>query len=283
MVAILLSTYNGELYLKEQIESYFRQTYKDWQLFVRDDGSKDKTIEILKEYRDKYPHKVHILDDIRSNMGPGESFMHLLELVDAAYYMFSDQDDVWLDDKIKKTLSRLQKMEEQYGVDTGIGVFTDLTVVNDKLRVLMPSLWKGDNRHPEYVNDFYKQWTNRHASYGCTQMFNKAAKKLVLPYKQFEGVMGAHDNWVEYILIKRGKYGFINAPTILYRQHGANVVGVNGGMSYLSSVKEVFKKPTLLFQKLIKDYRRTRLMPFHVSFPKVLWYRFYQSVLAIIK
>ena len=283
MVAILLSTYNGELYLRDQIDSFFRQTYKNWQLFARDDGSKDSTVAILKEYGDKYPHKVHLLMDNGLNIGAGESFMHLLALVDAEYYMFSDQDDVWLDNKIEITLSKVQDLEKRYGADTGIGVFTDLTVVDEKLHVLMLSLWAGDNRHPEYVGNFYKQWTNRHASYGCTQMFNKSAKEMVLPYKQFEGVMGAHDNWIEYILIKQGKYDFINTSTILYRQHGANVVGINGGKSYFSAICEIVRKPTLLFQKLAKDYKRTRLMPFYVSYPKVLWYRFYQSILAIIK
>lgn len=102
--------------------------------------------------------------------------MHLLDVVDADYYMFSDQDDVWMSDKIERTLSKLLELERKYGNDKGIGVFTDLTVVDSNLHVLMPSLWKADNRHPEYVYSFYKQWTNRHASYGCTQMFNKATK-----------------------------------------------------------------------------------------------------------
>jgi len=72
MIAILLSTYNGELYLREQIESFFTQTNQDWQLFVRDDGSKDNTIEILIEYALKYPKKIHIVNDIEYNIGAGE-------------------------------------------------------------------------------------------------------------------------------------------------------------------------------------------------------------------
>ncbi len=282
MVAILLSTYNGAKYLREQIESFFAQTHKDWQLFARDDGSKDNTISILKEYEQKYPDRIHVVDDVRNNLGAGESFMYLVKIIDADYYMFSDQDDVWMDTKIQVTLTKIQEMETQFGTNTGIGVFTDLTVVDSNLQTLMPSLWKGDNRHPEYVYNFYKQWTNRHASYGCTQMFNKAAKDLVLPYRQFDSVMGAHDNWVEYILIKLGKYDFVDTPTILYRQHGSNVVGANYGKTYSSDIKEIMNKPISLFTKLKKDYNRAKLMPFHVSFIKVLWYRIYQTLLAII-
>lgn len=276
-----MSTYNGGQYLREQIESFFAQTNKDWQLFVRDDGSKDNTVEILTEYAQKCPQQIHIVDDVKENLGAGQSFMHLLEVTDADYYMFSDQDDVWMPDKIERTLRKLQEVESLHPSDA-VGVFTDLTVVDKDLNVLMPSLWKGDNRHPEYTRDFYKQWVNRHATYGCTQMINRAAKKIVFPYKQFEGVMGAHDNWVEYILIKHGKYDYLDEPTILYRQHGTNVVGANFGHSYKDETREMVKNPKALLGKLKKDYKRTKLMPFSVSYAKVIWYRIYQSILSII-
>lgn len=282
MVAILMSTYNGGQYLREQIESFFVQTNKDWQLFARDDGSKDNTVEILSEYAQKYPQQIHVVDDVRENLGAGQSFMHLLEVTDADYFMFSDQDDVWMPEKIERTLRKLQEVESQYPGEA-VGVFTDLTVVDKNLSILMPSLWKGDNRHPEYTRNFYKQWVNRHATYGCTQMINRAAKSVVLPYRQFEGVMGAHDNWVEYILIRLGKYDYLEESTILYRQHGTNVVGANFGHTIKDETREMALHPKVLFGKLLKDYRRTKIMPFHVSYAKVLWYRIYQSVLSIVK
>jgi len=196
--------------------------------------------------------------------------------------MFSDQDDVWMDNKIDKTLSKLKELELKYGTNIGIGVFTDLTVVDSELSVLMPSLWAGDGRDPKYIYNFYKQWTNRHASYGCTQMFNKATKSLVLPYKQFRGIQGAHDNWVEYILIKKGKYDFLNTSTVYYRQHGRNVIGVNIGRSYYNDISDILKNPLSLYLKIKKDYERIKLMPFYISIVKVLWYRSYQSFEAII-
>lgn len=281
MIAILLSTYNGGDFLKEQIDSFLIQTIVDWQLYIRDDGSRDNTIDILKDYTEKYPNKIHFINDVQCNLGAGNSFMYLLDVVDADYYMFSDQDDVWMPDKIERTFTKLLELERKYGNDKGIGVFTDLTVVDSNLNILIPSLWKADDRHPEYVYDFYKQWTNRHASYGCTQMFNKAAKKIVLPYRQFRGVQGAHDNWIEYILIRNGIYDFLDSPTIYYRQHGNNVVGANLGHSYYDDLYDIIKKPTNLYRKLRKDYERIKLMPFNVSITKVLWYRFYQSVAAI--
>lgn len=283
MIAILMSTYNGSLFIKEQIESILKQTNKDWSLYIRDDGSTDDTRMILQEYAKKNPNKIYLLRDKFMNMGAGRSFMHLLKVVDADYYMFCDQDDVWIEDKIERTYLYLRNLEQKYGENTAIGVFTDLTVVDINLIVLMPSLWKGDNRNPDFVHNFYKQWTNRHASYGCTQMFNHAAKKLVLPYRQFEGIMGAHDNWVEYILIKKGIYDYIDESTILYRQHGTNVVGANFGHSYKDDIHEIFHDPILLWEKIVKDYKRMKIMPFHVSLSKVLWYRIYQSIEALIK
>lgn len=282
MIAILMSTYNGGQYLREQIESFFAQTNKNWQLFIRDDGSKDNTIDILKEYAQKHPQQVHIVNDIKENLGAGQSFMHLLDVTDAEYYMFSDQDDVWMPDKIERTLNKLKEIEKLYPGEA-VGVFTDLTVVDKDLNVIMPSLWKGDNRHPEYTRNFYKQWVNRHATYGCTQMINRKAKELVFPYHQFEGVQGAHDNWIEYILIKLGHYDYLGEPTILYRQHGTNVVGANFGHNYREEVSEMAHNPKALFGKLIKDYKRIKQMPFPVSVTKVLAYRIMESIVALLK
>jgi len=283
MVAILVSTYNGGKYIAEQLDSLLSQTYKDIKVFIRDDGSSDSTNSILNEYVINYPEKVIFYDSLGSNLGAGKSFMRLLQITVADYYMFCDQDDVWMPDKVEKTLHKAQTLEQEYGAETPIGVFTDLMVVDSSLNVLMPSLWKGDNRHPEYTTDFYKQWINRHATYGCTMLINNAAKEIVLPYRQFEGVIGAHDAWVEYILIKKGVYRYIDEPTIYYRQHGTNVIGANMGITYKDEVNGFIGHPINLFRKLRKDYRRTRIMPFRVSFVKVLWYRICQSFLSLIK
>lgn len=282
MIAILMSTYNGSQYLREQMESFFVQTNKDWQLYARDDVSKDSTVEILMEYAQKYPQQIHIVDDVKDNLGAGLSFMHLLEIIDADYYMFSDQDDVWMPDKIERTFKKMQEIESQYPGEP-VGVFTDLTVVDKDLNILMPSLWKGDNRHPEYTHNFYKQWVNRHATYGCTQMINRVAKGLVLPYHQFEGVQGAHDNWVEYVLIKKGHYDYLDETTILYRQHGSNVVGANFGHTIKEETQKMTKHPIFLLKKIHKDYKRMKQMPFYVSFLKVLWYRIHESIMASFK
>lgn len=280
MVAILISTYNGANYISPQIESIISQSYKDWVVYIRDDGSSDATKEIIKNYSVRYPNKI-IVDEDNNNLGAGKSFMHLLEVTEADYYMFCDQDDVWMSDKIERTLKKAQEMEQTFGKVSPIGVFTDLMVVDQNLNIIMPSLWKGDNRHPEYIHNFYKQWTNRHAAYGCTMLFNRAAKNIMFPFRQFEGVMGAHDTWIEYNLIKRGHWDYLDEPTIYYRQHTSNVIGANMGKTYKDEVNYNVSHPLDLFKKLVKDYKRTKTMPFKIYYPKVLWYHIYQSIRSL--
>lgn len=279
MIAILMSTYNGEKYLREQIESFFSQTFKDWKLFIRDDGSKDNTQSIISEFARKYPEQIFLIDSAPADKGVGESFMHLLRVVDAEYYMFSDQDDVWMPQKIEHTFNKLMALEKQHGNGIPIGVFTDLCVTDEKLNVLMPSLWRGDNRNPELIRDFYIQWTNRHCIYGCTLMLNRAVKSVVFPYHQALGLI--HDVWIEYILIHEGVYDYIDEPTIFYRQHGDNAIGANFGHSNKSETEKIIKNPLKLIPLLRKDYLRARMMPFHVSYLKILYYRIKQSLKAI--
>lgn len=98
-----MCTYNGERFLKEQLDSLFCQSFDDFIIYVHDDGSKDKTLEILNSYINQYPQKIVLMDDPIKHRGAGSSFMWLLENVESQYYMFCDQDDVWLPSKIEHT------------------------------------------------------------------------------------------------------------------------------------------------------------------------------------
>src|ERR1700744_365701 len=100
-ISILLSAYNGERFLKDQIESILAQTNKNWILYIRDDGSKDGTIGIVNFYAERYPHQIIKIEDNAGNLKSAGSFMHMLNNVSSEYYMFCDQDDVWLPFKIE--------------------------------------------------------------------------------------------------------------------------------------------------------------------------------------
>ena len=150
MIAILMSTYNGERYLREQIDSLLSQTNKDWILYIRDDGSTDGTVLIVKEYEREYPYKIVLLEDGLGNLGSGCSFMQLLSSVNSDYYMFCDQDDVWLSDKIEKTYLKLRTMESE-DIGKSVVVFTDLYIVDKSLNIISNSLWEKCHRNPQNV------------------------------------------------------------------------------------------------------------------------------------
>lgn len=218
MVAILMATYNGEKYVASQIESIIGQTYKDWSLYIRDDGSRDKTAKIISSYAKKY-YNIHVIDDEYDNNGAKWNFMHMLELVDEEYYMFCDQDDVWLPDKIEKSLNRLKKIERK---GCPALVCCDLRVVDQSLNVIYESYWKYMKLRPSFlVNKKYAISCNLFT--GCTMMFNKEAKKISFPVSES---MMLHDYWVGLnVIAHKGNISAINETLILYRQHSTNVCG----------------------------------------------------------
>lgn len=232
MINILLATYNGEKYLKEQFDSLFTQTYQDFKILVRDDGSNDKTIEIIKEYEIKYPNKFELIEDDLGNLGSSKSFMKLLEHSDNDYLMFCDQDDVWLPNKIETSLQKLKELEKEHGKDIPLLVFTDLQVVDVNLNILEKSFWSYQKLIPNISKD-WKKLLAQNVITGCTIIMNKKAKEVSLP---FTLKIMIHDQWIGVNVSKYGKIGYINEQTIFYRQHGKNVAGAhNYGFKYLKN------------------------------------------------
>ena len=129
-IDILMATYNGEKYLKEQIESILNQTYKNIRLIISDDASKDSTPQILEEYRKK-DSRIEIYLN-KENRGVVKNIEFLLEKVEDEFYMLADQDDVWLPLKVEKSIETLKKQNADL-------VFGDLEVVDEKLETLYPS------------------------------------------------------------------------------------------------------------------------------------------------
>ena len=135
-IAILMATYNGEKYLREQIDSLLSQSYCDWTLYIQDDGSKDATLDIIKSYDDE---RIVLVDVGLTRQGAGMNFMSLLNMVESEYYMFCDQDDVWFGDKIEKELVRMKEIEREQGTKTPIIMHTDRTHTDAELNVRLKS------------------------------------------------------------------------------------------------------------------------------------------------
>ena len=234
-IAILLSTYNGELYVSSLIDSILNQTYQDFTLYIRDDGSKDETVSILEKYNSKSEHIV-LLNTDGQNMGSKYSFLYMLKIIESDYYMFCDQDDIWLPNKIEDTFVCLQQNERLYGTNTSITVHTDLCVVDQNLNILYPSYWeqcKISDRMPHTL----KYLAHYNDITGCTQMFNKAA---VLNSKYLFGLKlpkNVYHDWLLAVNVAhaKGKIIALNKRTILFRRHQTNeTIAVKPHLSFMS-------------------------------------------------
>jgi len=220
-VEILLATYNGAHYLQEQLDSLLAQTYANWCLLIRDDGSTDATPTILAGYQKKFPSRIKIVPNDRVNLGASGNFAALLAEAAADYLMFCDQDDVWHPDKIKRTLAEMRRLEKLHGIAIPMLVHTDLTVVDEALRSVADSLWRLQHSDPIGGKELNRLLVQNVAT-GCTVMINRALRDLALPVPP-EAVM--HDWWLALVAAGFGEIGQVTMPTVFYRQHGANDVG----------------------------------------------------------
>jgi glycosyltransferase involved in cell wall biosynthesis len=221
-VEIALATYQSEKYLRAQLSSLFGQSYQDFSILVADDGSTDGTVEILNEYANKYPGRVKLLHFQERAGSACRNFSRILDAARSNYVMFCDHDDVWLSDKIQASLSRMTDLEAEFGAEMPILVHTDLSVVDADLQMKFPSFAELERLSPHKTG--FRELLVQNNVTGCTMLMNRALYRLARPIP-FNAPM--HDWWIALVASFFGKISFIAHPTILYRQHGANTVGVS--------------------------------------------------------
>ncbi|WP_218914883.1 glycosyltransferase family 2 protein [Thermodesulfobium narugense] len=214
-----MSTYNGEKYLREQIDSILNQTYTDWRLIIRDDGSTDKTLQIIEEYVKKFSEKINLIKDNKKHLGPQMSYFELLNHSSAEYIMFCDQDDFWLPYKIETTLTKMKDLERIYP-NKPVLVHSGLKVVDENLRVISDSFWKYQKLNPN-LKSLCNLLIQNNVT-GCTIMINKKLKNFL---KVFPQNMIMHDWWIALVASAFGTIGHIDEPLVLYRQHDRNDTG----------------------------------------------------------
>jgi glycosyltransferase involved in cell wall biosynthesis len=218
-VAILMCTYNGEAFLAEQIDSIERQDYKNWTLFVNDDGSKDATLDILKAYQKKWGvKKLHI------RKGPQKGFcQNFLQIIrdkkiHADLYFLCDQDDVWLPHKLSHTIKKMLKLDAS---KPNLYCARTTYVSSDAKRILGQSdLFQ---RPPSFKNAIVQSIAG-----GNTMAFNNRLKAAIQRSHDIDVV--SHDWWL-YIMneLMGGKTLYDIESTILYRQHSRSLIGANTG------------------------------------------------------
>ena len=235
MIHILLATYNGASYLRQQLDSIFTQSHSEFRLYVCDDNSTDKTYSILKEYESRYPEKIFISKS-ENRLGAAANFLALLENSDAEYIMFADQDDVWDERKVEYSLKCMRSMEAKYGKDFPLLIHSDLRVVDEELKTINKSLASFLKINARRKRLSYLLVEN--VVTGSTVMINKALKtKVKLSDKCF-----MHDWWLALTATCFGKIGYINKALNLYRQHSQNVLGVRDIYSFSAFFTDRIKR-----------------------------------------
>lgn len=219
-IDILMATYNGEKYIKQQIDSILNQTYQEWRLLIRDDGSTDNTRDIILHYVQQYPEKIQIVHSGRQNIGVVRNFRELIKCADNSYVMFCDQDDIWKKNKIQDTILEMQDIERK-NQKAPILIFSDLVVIDSGERVISESFVKRNNFQVENIQLARLVFWN--VVVGNTILINEEMKKLMIEMPD-DACM--HDHWaVLTCLLNNGIVQYINKQTVLYRQHDENVVG----------------------------------------------------------
>ncbi len=245
-IVVLLATYNGEYFLEEQLKSLVNQSVQI-DILIRDDGSKDDTLKIIKEY-EKGNENIKLIKDIQSSSSAKENFSILLEyalsLEKYEYFMFCDQDDIWKRNKVLKSFAKL-KDQEKDGKNIPILVHTNLEVVDENLNLLSRSYWDYQQIDPN--RDNLNTLLVQNIITGNTIMINKKCAELSSEIPQ-DVIM--HDWWIAMVASAFGKIVYLREPTVLYRQHLANDTGASK-FNFMAILQKLLKFTNININKYL--------------------------------
>lgn len=224
LVSIVMATYNGERFLKEQLDSIVNQTYSNLEIVIVDDASKDSTINILEQYESRYQNlKVYKAEQ---NLGYIKNFQKGILLCKGDYIALSDQDDIWLPEKI----STLMRERGDHAL-----IYCNSELIDAEGKSLGIKLSDLKN-----LLDF---WTPLNYVVGGTASGHAMiVKKEVMIQSMPLPLMVTHDYWIGFMSTFTSPMKFVNEVLVLYRQHGGNVVGVSAGSSKATKKKKSTKE-----------------------------------------
>jgi glycosyltransferase involved in cell wall biosynthesis len=238
MITILMASYNGDQYIGEQIESILRQTETDWKLVIQDDCSSDATYQIACRYAAKYPEKIAVFRRAENSGSAEKNFFSMIAYADSDYIMFSDDDDVWLPDKVEKCMEIMRKTEQANGTDKPVLVHSDLMVVDENLNILSRSMFQRQNldaKRCQLHNILVQNIVT-----GCTMAVNRPLVRIAAKAGTPKNAI-MHDWWFALIAAAFGTIAFVDTPTVLYRQHGKNAVGAKNANSIAYNFKRLMQ------------------------------------------
>ena len=222
-VCVLISTYNGEKFLREQLDSVLMQEGVNLHVLARDDGSVDDTVKILDEYAEKDSRFKYYVGE---NKKPAYSFLDLIQNAPQAdYYAFCDQDDIWDKDKLYAAISLLAKEDPTLPVL----YYSNLRIVDENNVFIRMA-----HSVPHIAKNKYS-FLMETLPTGCTMVFNLTLVRMA--YKNIPKKCAMHDSWIYMIASVFGKCVYDFTPYINYRQHSTNVIGTNRKKCSISSLK----------------------------------------------
>ena len=211
-VAVVMSTYNGEKFVKEQLDSILNQTYKNIEIIVRDDGSKDNTINIIKEYMKKYSN-IKLYEG--ENLGFIQSFFELLKLADADYYAYADQDDIWMANKIELAVKSLNKLDD----NKPNMAFGNSDYYDENMKFLSSG---SKNKKFTFLTALFACVTQ-----GMTMTVNKTTRNMII--ENMPKSCFFHDWWTYLLCIGLGNVAYDDQTVVKYRRRKENATSEGQG------------------------------------------------------
>ncbi|RBP26597.1 glycosyltransferase involved in cell wall biosynthesis [Oceanihabitans sediminis] len=225
IISVALCTYNGEKYIKEQLDSIINQTYQVDEIIVCDDSSTDKTLQILKEYAFQYPNLISVFDN-KTNLRTIKNFEKAISLTNGDLIFLADQDDIWKTSKVEIIVD-YYKNTKNFKL-----VFTNGDLIDDKGNLINSTLWdewgfSKERRKLWLDNDeAYKDLVlNKNKITGATVCINKSIKSNAIPIFTPDGYW--HDAWLGLHAAAQGGLYFIEQSLILYRIHESQQIGIS--------------------------------------------------------
>ncbi|GHF87517.1 alpha-L-Rha alpha-1,3-L-rhamnosyltransferase [Deinococcus ficus] len=208
MISVCMATYNGEKYLSQQMNSILDQLGKSDELIIVDDLSGDRTIEIIKSFGDT---RIKLIRN-SNNSGVVKAFEKALDMASGDYIFLSDQDDVWLPDKVSAMMEKL---------DAGFDLVVSDAFILNKGIIQDQTFYSIRKSGPGFIKNAYKN-----TFIGCCMAFRAEYKKTILPIPER---ISMHDAWIGQLITIFGKVCFLDKPLIFYRRHDENVTSMSRG------------------------------------------------------
>jgi glycosyltransferase involved in cell wall biosynthesis len=255
-ISVALCTFNGENFLRKQIDSILNQTLRVDEIVVCDDCSTDSTLDILEDYKKKNPEIFQIYKN-EVNLKSNKNFEKTIALCNGDYIFLSDQDDIWRNDKVEKTVMVFKQNPEAEGV------FSDATLINEEGNPAFEniSLWDSflfyESKMNKPINLFDFLISNGNFLTGATLCLKKEVKDFCFPFLTLDTLL--HDEWFALILSKRKTLYYTNEKLIFYRLHNSQQLGIGNINKSINPTKKSIREQNLILKfkkaKSFKDYK----------------------------